>query len=1024
MVSSAGLALLFLALCSRVSAGEVWIPLGYLGTAPVAGSVGGVKAISAGYGIVLTLKQDGRVVTWGAGSNNGQGQVPLAAESGVSAIAVAAGSSYALKNGQVLYWGGNYRVLPDAVQSGVTAIAAGGDHALALKAGSVIAWGTDDFGESTIPSGLSGVTAIAAGYYHSLALSGGAVVAWGWNDFGQCTIPTAATNGVSAIAGGWLFSVALKNGGVITWGGYVPTVPAEATQDITAIAAGDSHVLALTSAGGVIAFGDNFHGQCQVPAGALSNVIAIAAASNYSLALKVDGSLLAWGYDIHGAVTVPAAIAGSTSLAQSEVQLLYVVGGAVSRWGSDYANINTINVHLPLPAATGDSVTAIATNQIHSLALKGQQIIPWGSDSYAQDAIPAGAASGVTAIAEGYYHSLALVGGNLFAWGDNTNHQTEIPNSGLDDATTGVDAIVAGNNHSLALKAGRVIAWGDNAQHQTEVPVEATSGVTAIAAGALHSVALTSSHQVLAWGYNNAGTATVPSAAASGVVAISAGGNHTMALKDNGSVLVWGSNDEGASLQSGLVSGVSAIYAGASQSWVRRAGRLPVVITLGDRVVLSDGTPKGLTSISVNGVGGIIPPVNCTFNGATDYPSAVGVYTVVATVDCAAYRGSATAMLTIVDSNQTISFPDPGTQTYGSSITLQATASSGLPLSYSISPSSAGILIGSQLTITSSSGSVLVTANQAGDPFGAIPYIPAPTVSRSLALIPAPLTVQANDVTAAKDASMPTFTWSLIGLRLGDSPASTLIGVPTLGSSATDTHTAGTFPITVGLGGVSAANYSLVGVGATLTVTTNLDQSLTFTSPGSQSYGSVIVLGASSTSALAVSYQVLSGSSTVSGNQLTIRDSSGTVVIEASQAGNATYAAATPVQVSFAASPATLTVQADAKSMAQGASVPALSWQVSGLKLADTTSVLNGVPALSTTATSSSPLGNYPITVSVSGVSTLNYTVIAGNSTLTVSAGGAGAGSSGGGGGGGCGLGSGLGALLALLGLSLALRKR
>ena len=47
----------------------------------------------------------------------------------------------------------------------------------------MVAWGCEentDYGQCSVPSGLSGVTAIAAGAYHSLALkSDGTVVAWG-----------------------------------------------------------------------------------------------------------------------------------------------------------------------------------------------------------------------------------------------------------------------------------------------------------------------------------------------------------------------------------------------------------------------------------------------------------------------------------------------------------------------------------------------------------------------------------------------------------------------------------------------------------------------------------------------------------------------------------------------------------------------------------------------------------------------------------------------------------------------------
>jgi len=123
------------------------------------------------------------VLAWGW---NGEGQttVPIAAQSGVTAIA--AGGNYgnhtvALKNdGSVLAWGDNrsgQTTVPVAAQGGVVSIAAGGDHTVALKNdGTVVAWGSNGEGQTTVPADLSGVTAIAAGGAHTVALIGTALV--------------------------------------------------------------------------------------------------------------------------------------------------------------------------------------------------------------------------------------------------------------------------------------------------------------------------------------------------------------------------------------------------------------------------------------------------------------------------------------------------------------------------------------------------------------------------------------------------------------------------------------------------------------------------------------------------------------------------------------------------------------------------------------------------------------------------------------------------------------------------------
>jgi hypothetical protein len=162
------------------------------------------------------------VVAWGY-NEYGQTTVPVAAQSGVIAIAAAEDHTVALKNdGSVVAWGENnfgQTIVPIAAQSGVTAIAAGQHHIVARKNdGSVIAWGDNTHGQTTVPvAAQSGVTAIAAGGLHTVALKNdGSVVAWGNNDSCQATVPVAAQSGVTAIAAGYSHTIAL----------IIPTAPA------------------------------------------------------------------------------------------------------------------------------------------------------------------------------------------------------------------------------------------------------------------------------------------------------------------------------------------------------------------------------------------------------------------------------------------------------------------------------------------------------------------------------------------------------------------------------------------------------------------------------------------------------------------------------------------------------------------------------------------------------------------------------------------------------------------------------
>jgi hypothetical protein len=258
------------------------------------------------------------------------------------------GGAEATPGGTVVAWGcaaaydyGQCTV--PAGLSGVTAIAAGEFHSLALENdGTVIAWGCRaDFGQCGVPSGLSSVTAIAASAYHSLALkSDGTVVAWGCGlgaDYGQCSVPSGLS-GVTAIAAGYFISVALKSdGSVVAWGcgtSFVEWCSVPSGLTATAIAAGGYHGLALRGNGSVVAWGCNPYpvGQCNVPSG-LSGVTGIAAALSHSLALKGDGSVVAWGCasENAGQCDVPAGLSDVIAVAAGRDHSLALIGAPPNR---------------------------------------------------------------------------------------------------------------------------------------------------------------------------------------------------------------------------------------------------------------------------------------------------------------------------------------------------------------------------------------------------------------------------------------------------------------------------------------------------------------------------------------------------------------------------------------------------------------------------------------------------------------------------------------------------------------------
>jgi hypothetical protein len=81
---------------------------------------------------------------------------------------------------------------------------------------------------------------------------------------------------------------------------------------------------------------------------------------------------------------------------------------------------------------------------------------------------------------------------------------------------------------------------------------------------------------------------------------------------------------------------------------------------------------------------------------------------------------------------------------------------------------------------------------------------------------------------------------------------------------------------------------------------------------------------------------------------------------------------------------ATLTVTANDASRSFNTANPAFTYIISGYVPGDTVSVVSGVPALSTTATLSSPVGTYAIVPAIGSLAAANYNFAFANGTLTI----------------------------------------
>ncbi len=257
--------------------------------------------------------------------------------------------------------------------------------------------------------------------------------------------------------------------------------------------------------------------------------------------------------------------------------------------------------------------------------------------------------------------------------------------------------------------------------------------------------------------------------------------------------------------------------------------------------------------------------------------------------------GTAVAAIT-GRAEQTITFPAPASPvlTNVGPITLSATASSGLPITFLVT-SGPGTISGNTLTITGA-GTIVVAALQPGN----ATYAPATTISQTIIVNQAPLTAQTITFTVL--ASSVTYGVAPITLS---ATASSSLPVTISITSGPATISGNTLTITGAGTVVVAANQAgnLIYAAATVSqsiVVSQASQTITFaalTSP--VTYGvAPMTLSATASSGLAVTLAVTSGPATISGSTLTITNA-GTVVVAASQTGNTNYAAAPTVSQSI-----------------------------------------------------------------------------------------------------------------------------
>ena len=219
-------------------------------------------------------------------------------------------------------------------------------------------------------------------------------------------------------------------------------------------------------------------------------------------------------------------------------------------------------------------------------------------------------------------------------------------------------------------------------------------------------------------------------------------------------------------------------------------------ISFSDLSHVYDGSPHGATVTTVPA--GLT--VDTTYNGSAALPVAIGSYAVTSVVNDAIYGGIATATYTITRMVQTVAFPDPGPQWTTNRVGLAATASSGLPVAFSVASGPGSIGGGTNLTFTGA-GTVSVVASQAGD----ADWLPA-AATNSIAITKATATVALGSLSQTYDGTAKSATATT-------DPAGLAVDF-TYDGSGTAPTAAGSYAVT---GTVNEAMYQGSGVG-TLTI--------------------------------------------------------------------------------------------------------------------------------------------------------------------------------------------------------------
>lgn len=403
------------------------------------------------------------------------------------------------------------------------------------------------------------------------------------------------------------------------------------------------------------------------------------------------------------------------------------------------------------------------------------------------------------------------------------------------------------------------------------------------------------------------------------------------------------------------------------------AAKATATVTLGNLAPTYTGSPISATATTTPS--GLI--VDFTYNGSSTAPTNSGTYAVVGTINDSNYQGSASGSMIIGKSNSTITVTGSTAFTYtgsaqGSTTSTISGSTGAVAYSYSGTGSTSYT---ASATPPTNGGTYQVIASVAAD----VNYNGASSVAFGFTINKANALIAVTPYNVTYDSNPHTSTGTATGVETPTpSDLSSLLTLSGTTHTAAGTYnndswsfagnanyiqTSGTVNNTIG-----KANSTILVTGSSTFTYTGLAQ------------GPASVDHTGSTGAITYSYIGTSIGGVIYGPSATAPTLAGSYNVIASLADDDNFNGATSSSYAFTINAKSLTVTANDRSKVYGAALPALTVSYSGFVNGETSP--STLPIISTAATASSLVGNYPITAS--GAYDPNYTIDYVDGTLTV----------------------------------------